>query len=91
MKTRNAGLLAATAAVAATLLGGSAASAQVMPNSFLATETGYGATLGAAEHNAQVQLTGDYSGCGAWWLDSDSQAPDGTWTATISANCSGIR
>jgi hypothetical protein len=91
--------LATTAVVGASLVGATADPAwaapaphgRVAPNTIVAYETGYGATLAAAEQSARAQLLGDYYGCGTVYLISDKQLADGTWSATMGANCSGLR
>jgi hypothetical protein len=91
--------LAATAVLAASLVGATSTTAwaapavqgRVAPNTIVGYETGYGATLAAAEQSARHQMLGDYYGCGTLYLVSDQQLADGTWSATMDANCSAPR
>ena len=94
MKTSKIGVLTATVVCAAAFVGPAAGTAWAAPAShvrpnFQVSETGYGATLSAADHDARTQLHGDYYGCGTIYVDSYQQLSDGTWTETISSNCAG--
>ncbi len=94
MNVTRIGTLALTALVAGTLVTGTASAATPtltprMPATFVAYETGYGPTLSAAEFSARQQFSADYYGCGAAVLVSDAQHADGSWEATMSANCRG--
>lgn len=86
--------LALTTLVAGTLVTGTASAATPsltprLPNTFVAYETGYGSTLSSAEFSARQQFSADYYGCGAPVLVSDAQHADGSWEATMAANCRG--
>jgi hypothetical protein len=78
-------LLAATALVAAvSFAGGTAALASIGGEGF-----GTGPTALAAEHAAWLDLHGNYSGCTPPFLAYDTQNPDGTWSAEVTAVCTG--
>ncbi len=87
--------LALTALVTGTLVTGTASAATPSPaprspaTTFVAYETGYGPTLSSAEFSARQQFSADYYGCGAAVLVSDAQHADGSWEATMAANCRG--
>jgi hypothetical protein len=86
--------LALTTLAAGTLITGTASAATPsltprMPATFVAYETGYGPTLSSAEFAARQQFSSDYYGCGAAVLVSDAQHADGSWEATMAANCRG--
>jgi O-glycosyl hydrolase len=91
-------LLVATALVAtASFAGGTAASAaaeqhvqaqvQARPGVVGGFGYGTGATALAAEHAADEALHGDYFGCSTPVLVYDTENPDGTWSAEVSAVC----
>jgi hypothetical protein len=95
-------LLAATALVAAVSFAGStaalaspAARPQVQfqvaagPRTVGAIDAADGATAVAAQRHATQQLHDDFFGCGPVSLLSDTQLPDGTWYAEVSAVCQG--
>lgn len=95
-------LMAATALVAAaSFAGGTAALASpaarpqiqvhvaARPNTVGAIDAGEGPTAAAAQRNATQQLHDDFFGCGPVSLVSDTQQPDGTWFAEVSAVCQG--
>jgi hypothetical protein len=92
---RLAGTVALTAVLAGLTTGPAMAATprigpSVSPNTFTAYETGYGATLAAAEADAQSQFGGDYYGCDHnFFLFSSSQLADGSWTATMAERCTG--
>ena len=68
----------------------SSSAAAVRPQVFRVEETGYGATLAAAEKDGQLQISLDYSGCTKpYYLEGDGQFSDGTWWATYEAGCTG--
>jgi len=78
-------LLAATALFAAvSLAGGTAALATIGGVGF-----GTGPTALTAEHAAWLDLHGNYSGCTSPFLVYDTQNPDGTWSAEVTAVCTG--
>ena len=56
---------------------------------FTGNETGYGATLQDAESAARNQMAQDYYGCDQATLVSASQLADGSWQASMAANCQG--
>ena len=99
MPTRRITTLALTTLITAASLTGqmaanastSGSSAQAArPQDFRVTETGYGATLAAAESDGQRQISLDYSGCAKpYFLDGDGQFSDGSWWATYSTGCTG--
>jgi len=93
-------LLAATALIAAaSFAGGTAASAsaaarphvqpqvQARAGDFPGVGDGTGATALAAKQDAIKVLHGDYSGCDTPFLKYDTQNPDGTWSAEVTATC----
>src|ERR1700735_4512750 len=91
-------LLAATALIAAaSFAGGTAASAAPRPHvqpqvqaragDFPGVGDGTGATALAAKQDAIKVLHGDYSGCDTPFLKYDTQNPDGTWSAEVTATC----
>ncbi len=95
-------LLAAAALVAAaSFTGGTAAlaspgarpllSAHVAagPKTVGAIDAGEGTTAALAQRHATQQLHDDFFGCGPVSLVSDTQLPDGTWFAEVSAVCQG--
>jgi hypothetical protein len=60
------------------------------PATITGTETGYGATLSAAQFNANQQMNGDYYGCRMpYTLIADGQEADGSWWAEVQATCRG--
>ena len=78
-------LLAATGLIAtASFAGSSAAWASVGGEGY-----GTGATALAAQHAATRALNGDFSGCNQPTLVYDTQNPDGTWSAEVTAVCQG--
>jgi hypothetical protein len=98
MKKRSITTLAAAGLLAATLIGGNVGTASASVGTrasatytFTASSTGYGSTLQAAEYDARNQLYATYGGCGPWRLADSSQHADGTWEATINAECSSYK
>ncbi|MFD0637220.1 hypothetical protein ACFQ9X_42285 [Catenulispora yoronensis] len=68
-------------------LGVGTASAAAAVSSIPCSATGYGSTLAAAEHDAQLTLRGDYTILSGFTLVYDAQNPDGSWVAVESARC----
>jgi hypothetical protein len=87
MKIRRICVIAAALGAVATSLGGTAASAAVHPATFVARETGYGATLSAAQFSARQQLVVDYGPCSGIVFVDDGQLASGTWWADVVGNC----
>jgi hypothetical protein len=84
------GLSLATAALiaAAALTTGLASAASA---TIVGIGTGTGATEAAATAAARTALISDYFGCKLPYFMSDGQNADGTWWATATANCGGLR
>ena len=55
------------------------------------SDSGTGSTLGLAEHNAEMNLRGDYTVLSGITLAYDTQDPDGSWYAVVSARCGNPR
>jgi hypothetical protein len=55
---------------------------------FAAKDSGYGATLAAAEQNARITIIGDYGPCKDFDYYAYGQLASGTWWADVSAECS---
>jgi hypothetical protein len=91
MTIRRSALLVVALAAVATSLGGAVASATVAPATFVAHETGFGATLAAAEANARSEMNGDYGPCTGFFLTDDGQNASGIWFADMAANCTTLR
>lgn len=88
--------LAIAAALAASAVGlgvgaASAATVASASSSFPCSASGTGPTLGAAESAATVELRGDYTVLSGITLAYDTQNPDGSWYAVVSARCGNPR
>lgn len=85
-------LSAATALAASCIgLGVGTASTAAATTSFPCSASGTGSTLGAAENNAKMELIGDYTVLSGIALAYDTQEPDGSWYAVVSARCGNPR
>ncbi|NUR27315.1 MAG: hypothetical protein HOV83_15960 [Catenulispora sp.] len=85
--------LTAATALAASLTGlgvGTAATATAATG-FPCSAQGYGSTLSIAEHNAELELRGDYVILSGFTLLSSSQQADGSWFALVGARCGNPR
>ena len=87
---------AAALAVSAVGLGlgvgaASAATAAPASSSFPCSASGTGPTLGAAQAAATQELRGDYTVLAGISLSYDTQNPDGSWYAVVSARCGNPR
>ena len=58
---------------------------------FGATATGSGSSSSAAASDARLNLISNYVGCGNITLIYDNYVGNGTWSAEVWGNCSGIR
>jgi hypothetical protein len=87
MTIRRITVLAATLIAVVTSLGGAVAAAAAQPATFVARDTGTGATLSAAQFAAREQLLADYGPCSGIVLVDDSQQATGTWWAEVAGNC----
>jgi hypothetical protein len=88
--------LTTAAALAASAVGmgvGAATAATAAPasSSFPCSASGTGPTLGAAQSVATTELRGDYTVLSGISLAYDTQNPDGSWYAVVSARCGNPR
>ncbi|MEY9931023.1 hypothetical protein ABH926_005670 [Catenulispora sp. GP43] len=85
--------LTAATALAASLtgLGIGTASAAAAASSFPCSDSGTGSTLGIAVNNAEQNLRGDYTVLSGISVSYDTQEPDGSWYAVVSARCGNPR
>lgn len=93
MIARSAVRLTTAMALAASLasLGVGAASSASATTSFPCSDSGVGSTLGAAVNNAELNLRGDYTVLSGFTVSYDTQEPDGSWYAVVSARCGNPR
>ena len=84
-----------TAATALTVsfigLGLGTASVATAATSFPCSASGDGSSLGAAEHDAEATLRGDYTVLSGFTLSYDTQNPDSSWFAVVTARCGNPR
>jgi hypothetical protein len=93
MITRRVSRLTAVAALATSMIGlavGTAATASAV-SSFSCSDSGTGPDLYTAQHNAELNLRGDYTVLSGFTLAYDTQEPDGSWYAVVSARCGNPR
>lgn len=89
--------LTTAAALAASAVGlgvastATAATAAPAVSSFPCSDSGTGSTLGIAERVAEQNLRGDYTVLSGISLSYDTQEPDGSWYAVVSARCGNPR
>ena len=91
--------LTSATALAASMIGlgvgtASAATAatSVRPaTTFLCSASGSGSNLGAAEHDAEETLKGDYTVLSGFTLASSTQHADGSWFVVMTAHCGNPR
>lgn len=72
-------------------LGVSTASAATPASTFLCSASGSGSNLGAAEHDAELTLKGDYTVLSGFTLASSTEHPDGSWFVVMTAHCGNPR
>lgn len=93
MTARRVFRLATATALAVPLIGlGMATTASAAAAAgFPCSAQGNGSTLAAAEHNAELELRGDYTILSGFTLLTSTQYPDGSWLAVVGARCGNPR